>query len=355
VQDRPHNAGLPTDADLVVLGSGVGGLTAALTAALEGLSAVVIEHTESIGGTSARSSGTVWVPGNRYLDAHGIARDGEDAARYLASLVGERGEPAMSRAFLDGAPSMLLDLERRAGIAFRPYMTAPDYRQDHPGAARGGRALEPLPFDGSALGADFTRLAWPIPEFMLLRGMMVTRGEAAQLLRADRSLRAFALGVRLVTRYLRDRLEYPRGTRLVLGNALVARLLKALLDRRVPVLTGVRTHRLVMDGARVAGIEAAVDGTRRTVAARRGVVLAGGGFPPAPRCVRDTCPSRLPNSRQPRRAATAARSASVWPRGRHSALRESTTRCGSQARRRYGSTAAPRSTLTSSSTAPNPG
>jgi succinate dehydrogenase/fumarate reductase flavoprotein subunit len=270
---------IPDEADLVVLGSGVGGLTAALAAALEGLRAVVVEHSDCIGGTSARSSGTVWVPGNHYLAAHGVVGDGEDAARYLASLVGNHGDPAMWHAFLDSAPPMLLDLEQRAGIAFRPYLTAPDYRQDHPGAARGGRALEPLPFDGRSLGADFARLAWPIPELMLLGGMMVTRGEAAQLVRADRSPQAFALGARLIARYLRDRLGHERGTRLVLGNALVARLLKAVLDRGVPVLTGVTTHRLVMAPGRVGGIEATVNGARRTIAARCGVVLAGGGFP----------------------------------------------------------------------------
>src|SRR5262249_59888080 len=126
------------------------------------------------------------VPGNHYLDAHGVAGDGASAARYLASLVGKRGEPAMWRAFLAGAPSMLRDLERRAGIVFRPYMTAPDYRQDHPGAAKGGRALEPLPFDGRALGADFTRVAWPIRELVLFGGMMITRGAAAQLLHGAR-------------------------------------------------------------------------------------------------------------------------------------------------------------------------
>jgi succinate dehydrogenase/fumarate reductase flavoprotein subunit len=269
----------PGETDLVVLGSGVGGLTAALAAALEGLRVVALEHSDWIGGTSARSSGTVWIPGNHYLKAYGVTGDGADAARYLASLVGERGDPAMWGAFLDGAPSMLLDLESRAGLAFRPYMTAPDYRQDHPGAARGGRALEPLPFDGRTLGSDFARLAWPIPELMLFGGMMVTRGDAAQLVRADRSPQAFALGTRLVARYLADRLGYARGTRLVLGNALVARLLKAARDRGVPVLTGVRTHRLVTARGRVGGVEATVNGARRTIAARCGVVLAGGGFP----------------------------------------------------------------------------
>jgi 3-oxosteroid 1-dehydrogenase len=279
LQQRPDSANARLEADLVVLGSGAGGLTAALTASLEGLSAVVLEHADQVGGTSARSSGTVWVPGNHYLQAQAASSDCEESARYLDSLVGERGDAAMRRAFLASAPEMVRDLECRAGLGFRPYMTAPDYRQDHPGAGKGGRPLEPLPFDGRALGAEFARLAAPIPELMLLGGMMITRGEAAQLLRAGRSPAAMLLGARLVGRYLRDRLRHSRGTRLVLGNALVARLFKALLDRGVPVLTGARPRRLVKIGGRVSGVEAIIGGAAVTIGARRGVVLAGGGFP----------------------------------------------------------------------------
>lgn len=266
--------------DLVILGSGAGGLTAALTAALAGLRPLVVEHLPHIGGTSARSSGTVWVPGNSHLRDAGIADDRAQAERYLGSLVGNRGEAAQWQAFLENAPRMVADLGARAGLAFRPYMTAPDYRQDHPGAAAGGRPLEPLPFDGRLLGANFRRLAWPLPELMLFGGMMVTRGEAMTLLRADRSPAAAWLGLRLVGRYLRDRIGQPRGTRLVLGNALVARLLKALQDRGVPVLTGTTVERLVARQGRICAVELRQDdGVTVTVEAPRGVILAGGGFP----------------------------------------------------------------------------
>jgi 3-oxosteroid 1-dehydrogenase len=158
-------------------------------------------------------------------------------------------------------------------------MTAPDYRQDHPGAAAGGRALEPLPFDGRTLGDDFARIGWPIRELMLFGGMMITRGEAAQLLRADRSPAPMALGARLILRYIADHLHYDRGTRLVLGNALVARLFKALRDRGVPILTTARTQDLTAAAGRVAGVEVEFAGRITRIKAHRGVVLAGGGFP----------------------------------------------------------------------------
>ncbi|HMA13729.1 MAG TPA: FAD-binding protein, partial [Kiloniellaceae bacterium] len=174
-------------------------------------------------------------------------------------------------------PRMLADLNDRAGISFRPFMQAADYRQDQPGAATGGRSLEPLAFDGRLLDDDFARLASPLPELMLFGGMMVTRAEAAQLLHADRSPRAALLGLRLVARHLADRLRYPRGTRLVLGNALVARLLRAVRTNGGPVVTSVTPLALVKRAGRVVGVELATDG--RVLRASRGVVLAGGGFP----------------------------------------------------------------------------
>ncbi len=281
MQTPPASALAP--ADLVVIGSGVAGLTAALTASLEGLRVVVLEHSDRIGGTSARSSGTIWIPANHYMPRQEAEDDRRQAADYLASLVGERGDASMWQTYLDNAPRMLADLDKRAGIVFRPYRSAPDYRQDKPGAAPGSRPLEPMPFDGRLLGADFARVASALPELMLFGGMMITRGEAMELLRADRSLRAMALGARLVGRYLLDRTRYARGTRLVLGNALVARLLKAVRDRKVEVPTGVTANRLVKDGSAVRGVEFTADGTTVFLVARKGVVLAGGGFPASQR------------------------------------------------------------------------
>ena len=115
-------------------------------------------------------------------------------------------------------------LARHAGFAFRPCPHQADYRPDLPGAASGMRALEPPEFDGRLLGAESARIAGPIRELMLFGGVMVTRGAAARLLRAGRSIDGTARAVRLAARLAADRLRWGRGTRLVLGNALVARL-----------------------------------------------------------------------------------------------------------------------------------
>jgi NAD(P)-dependent dehydrogenase (short-subunit alcohol dehydrogenase family) len=174
---------------------------------------------------------------------------------------------------------MIAYLEQHAGFRFRPYENHPDYRQELPGAALGGRPLEPPAFDGRELGEHFDRVASPLPELMLFGGMMVTRAEAARLLQSFRSLDGALFAASLVARYLADRLHYRRGTRLVLGNALVARLFKSLLDRQVPVRCAARTRRLVVEHDRVVGAVVEHGGKTSQLAARCGVVLAGGGFP----------------------------------------------------------------------------
>lgn len=276
--ERPPKAAADA-CDLVVLGSGAGGMTAALVAALDGLRPLLVEASGRIGGTTALSSGTVWIPGNRHQHALGMRDDPQAARTYLDALVGARADPALREAFLSAGPAMIDDLHERTDVRFRAYATSPDYRQDLPGAAQGGRPLEPLPFDGRTLGAHFDELRWPLRELMLFGGMMVTRGEAVQLLRALRSAKAFVLGARLVLRFARDRLRHARGTRLVLGNALAARLYRNLLERGVPVLRGARTVRLHREGGRVTGLDLATSEGERRIVARHGVVLAGGGFP----------------------------------------------------------------------------
>jgi succinate dehydrogenase/fumarate reductase flavoprotein subunit len=293
-------AAAPWDAeyDLVVLGAGAGGMTAALTGAIEGLRVLLVDSSRWIGGTTARSSGTVWIPDNPHMRLAGMKGDAEAARTYLEALAGERAESALIDAFLREGPRMIEYLEQHTDVRFQPYINYPDYRQALPGAASGGRPLEPLAFDGRTLGARFDDLAWPLPELMLLGGMMVTRGEAAQLLRAASSWAGFTLGARLVARYALDRLRYRRGTRLVLGNALAARLFRGLLDRSVAVRLGCLSRRLETGegagGTVVHGIALERDGKPVRIAARRGVVLAGGGFPASPELRARHLPAPVP-------------------------------------------------------------
>ncbi|MGB3704686.1 MAG: FAD-dependent oxidoreductase [Castellaniella sp.] len=281
--------------DLIVLGAGAGGMTAALVGALEGLRVVLIERTDWIGGTSATSSGTVWIPDNPHQRALGVTDDAGHALTYLDALVGGHADRSLRATFIDQGTRMVEYLEARSDVRFKAYPHHPDYRQELPGAALGGRPLEPLPFDGRRLGAAFGRLRAPIRELMLPGGLMVTRGEAARLLSGPASWDAIRLGTTLFARLLADRLRHRRGTRLVLGNALAARLYQSLLDRGVGILIGTKTTQLLVTEGAVQGVIVSRDGIKRTLRARRGVVLAGGGFPADPQWRERYLPSPTPH------------------------------------------------------------
>src|SRR5215470_12366991 len=213
--------------DLLVVGGGAAGMTAALTAAVLGLDVLLVEKTEVVGGTTARSAGSLWVPNSRHSPP---GRDHPDnALRYLRAVLGNRFDETRVRAFLGATPEMVAFLEDNTAVAFRAYAHHPDYRATLEGATLSGRVLEPVPFDASVLGSDFAKLRPPLPEFTLLGGMMVDRIDIGHLLNASRSLHSLRHSLGLVTRYGSDRLRFRRGARLVMGNALAGRLYYSLL------------------------------------------------------------------------------------------------------------------------------
>lgn len=270
------------EVDLLVIGGGVAGLTAALVAAIEGLSVLVCEKTGQLGGTAASSAGTVWVPGSSQSQRAGLADPLEGARRYLAAEIDTDSGADLREAFLATGPRVLDYLERHSDVVFAPAARHPDYHDRHAGAAIGGRALVARPFDGRLLGADFARLRPPLRHMMVLGGLSVSKDDVAPLLRPFASWRALRHVLALLARHARDRLSHPRGTRLVMGNALIARLLHSLRQRGVDPLTGVDVRALHQEGGAVTGATLTHGGRERRVRARRGVVLACGGFGHAP-------------------------------------------------------------------------
>jgi succinate dehydrogenase/fumarate reductase flavoprotein subunit len=270
--------GFAEEVDLLVIGAGAAGMTAALVGALEGLRVLLCEKGAQLGGTTATSAGTIWVPGSSQSRRDGVPDDAADAARFLDSVIGLRPGGAERAAFLEAGAKALDDLEARSEVRFAAAKVHPDYLANHPGAAIGGRALSPLPFDGRRLGADFALVRPPRAEFLVLGGMMVQRGEIPALLKPFASVAHFRQAASLLLRHGLDRLRHPRGTRLVMGNALVARLLFSLRRQGVPIHTRTSLMELLREGGRVTGaVLATPDGPRR-IAARRGVVLATGGL-----------------------------------------------------------------------------
>jgi succinate dehydrogenase/fumarate reductase flavoprotein subunit len=264
--------------DVVVIGAGAGGMTAAAVAAAEGLRVLVMEKTELVGGTTAWSGGMVWIPGNAKMKQAGLSDNLCDAQDYLASTVPEPENAELRAAFVSRGPEAIDYLERNTEVRLQPVKVYPDYYPDKPGATAGGRVLEPEAFDGSRLGVNFGRLRPPLPEFTLFGGMMVNRLDIPHLRKAGRSLRSTLRSLQLVSQYALQRLRAPRGTTLHLGNALAARLYASLLARNVEILFGASVENLLIEQGAVCGVTLADASGKRAIAARKGVVLASGGF-----------------------------------------------------------------------------
>jgi succinate dehydrogenase/fumarate reductase flavoprotein subunit len=252
-------------------------MSAALAASIEGLEVLLCEKSDQVGGTSATSAGTLWIPGNTQGRAAGFGDTIEAAQRYLDALLpGAQARPLRTTYLAAGAAAIDY-FAAKSEVKFLSAGAHPDYRA-LPGAAVSGRALVPAPFDGRLLGEDFARVRPPLPEFLVLGGMMVGKPDIPVLTGALRSRGNFLGAARLVARYLADRLRYSRGTRLVMGNALVGRLFYSLKQRGVPVRFEAPLVELVRDGERVTGAVVAHGGERLCIAARKGVVLATGGL-----------------------------------------------------------------------------
>ena len=269
-----------TEFDLVVIGAGGAGLSAAVFAAIDGAKVLVVERTELVGGTTAWSAGTTWVPGTHHAVKVNASDTLADVTTYLNHAVGTQAPAALRDAFLKNGPEAVAKIEALTTVRFRPYAKHPDYISDLPGSTLNGRALEPEPFDGRLLGKLFPLLRPPIPEFTVLSGMMVDRTDINHLLAMTKSWVSLKHSLSIVWRHLLDRLSHARGTRLVMGNALVGHLMHALSQQGTATLalkTSVTSIERDDKGRVVAVRLSSATGNAR-VLAKKGVVLASGGF-----------------------------------------------------------------------------
>jgi len=266
-------------------------MTAALTASLEGLDVLLVEKQNVVGGTSAISAGSLWLPNSHLVPDSNDSI--ENALTYLRAAVGNRLDQSRAQAFLNSAPEMTLRLQQEAGLRLRAYPHHPDYLSTLDGATLAGRVLEPEPFDGSVLGKRFAEIAAPIPEFTLFGGMMVDRTDITHLLNALKNPGSLLHSGKLLTRYALDRLTHRRGRRLVMGNALVGRLYYALLQQGVRVALNVTTTGLILEHGRVTGAELSLNGRDQRITTNAGVVLATGGFSRNPELRKRLCPMHL--------------------------------------------------------------
>ncbi len=266
--------------DLVVIGAGGAGLATALFAAMEGASVLLVERTELIGGTTAWSAGTSWIPGSKHAAKVNPGDTLAETRRYLDNAVGDRTSKAVREAFLRNGRAAVDEVESRSELKYRPYPKHPDYISDLGGSTLNGRALEPLPFHGRLLGRElFALLRPPIPEFTVIGGMMVDRTDINHLLAMTRSWASFRHSVKIVLRHAMDRLSWPRGTRLVMGNAHVARLLYSLSrHEKVTIALNTTVAHIVRGSHGVERVDIESGGERRSIRVSKGLVLASGGF-----------------------------------------------------------------------------
>lgn len=270
---------LPSSCDLLVIGSGAGGLASAVTAAVLGLDVVVIEKERHFGGTTAWSGGWMWLPRNPLARAAGIDEDEETIRTYLRHELGEDYDEAFVTMLIEQGPRMVDFFRRESTVDFIDGNLMPDFHGNTPGAGTGGRSLCAKPFDGRELGARLQDLRPPLEEIAPF-GMNIASGADLQhFLNATRKLPSFLHVLRRLARHVVDRASHGRGLHLVNGNALVARLLKSADDLGIALLKGAAAVELLRDGERIAGAIVEQQGQRLTIQARRGVVLATGGFP----------------------------------------------------------------------------
>jgi len=270
-------AGLPpgdTTVDLLVVGSGTG-MAAALAAVERGLKVLIVEKSPYVGGSTARSGGALWIPATPVLEENGAADTAQKARTYLDSVVAGTAPPQRSAAFVTQLAATVQMLRRTTPMRFTWARDYSDYHPEHPGGSADGRTCECRPFNTSLLGRYRPLLRpglmepkIPMPttsadyRWMNLMARVPRKGLPLIVKRLAQGVGGLMLGRR-----------YTAG-----GQALAAGLFAGVLRAGIGVWTQTTLVRLITDGDRVTGAVVAHDGREVTVEARRGVVLAAGGF-----------------------------------------------------------------------------
>jgi 3-oxosteroid 1-dehydrogenase len=275
-ESMPAAAAWDHQVDFLVVGSGCGGLTAALTARAHGLDTLVIEKAAVYGGSTALSGGNIWIPNNPTLQREGLADSRDDARRYLDAVIGKRVPAANIDAFIDNGPRTMEFLEGASPhLRFQWCTGYSDYHPERPGGRAAGRTIEPLPFDLKKLGDDEKRLrssALATPgglfitskEFVRLNMVMRTwSGRRAAMQAVGRSVKGLLLRRHMDT----------------LGRALIGRLRLAVKDASIPLWLNTPLRSLITDeSGAVTGAQVERAGSVIRIRVRKGVLLACGGF-----------------------------------------------------------------------------
>ena len=260
--------------DVVVVGAGGAGMTAALAAAKQGLETVVLEKSPWFGGSTARSGGGVWIPGNYALRAAGEADDPEESKRYLDAIVGDVVPKVRRDTYIDRGPEVMEFLRDHTPVRFTWVPEYADYLPEAPGGRARGRTVEPVPLDARFLGEELGRLHPPYGKAPA--NLIVTQADYRKISLGLRSPRGPLTMVKVL---LKRVLSIVLGRKMyAMGNAVAIGLRQGLVDAGVPVVYDTELTDLVLENGRVVGVKVVRDGATSKIRARRGVILGSGGF-----------------------------------------------------------------------------
>src|SRR4051812_26858192 len=260
--------------DVVVVGAGGAGMTAALAAAARGLDTVLLEKSSYFGGSTARSGGGVWIPNNYALRAAGQGDDPELSRLYLDSIVGDVVPKVRRDTYLDRGPEVLDFIKERTPLRFTWVPQYADYHPEAPGGRAAGRSAEPIPMDARFLGEELDRLH---PQYTKApANLIVTQADYRKISLGLRTVRGPLTMLKVLVRRV---VSLVRGQKMfAMGNAIAIGLRKGLMDAEVPVRYDTELLDLVLEDGRVVGVRVRRDGAEVVVRARRGVILGSGGF-----------------------------------------------------------------------------
>ncbi len=271
-----------TTADVVVIGSGAGGLSAAVAAAYHGLKVIVVERAAVCGGATSYSGGWAWAPGNPLAKADGVDEDPEEFRTYLQHRLGERYNAERVDAFLAGAPQMVDFFHNHTSLQFTPGAQIKDIYGKTPGAGTGHRSVGPAPYDARRIPREVrAKMRHQLYATSFL-GMGIMAGpDLGKFLSASTgSIPGLIHAAKRVTTHLLSLAVYRRNMQLVNGTALTGRLMKSADDLGVEIRVSTAAEQLVTDSTgRITGVKVKGGTKEYTITATRGVVLATGGFP----------------------------------------------------------------------------
>jgi succinate dehydrogenase/fumarate reductase flavoprotein subunit len=265
--------------DVLVAGSGASGMSAAITAKHGGLDVLIVEKEPRFGGTTARSGGWLWIPGTSLARAWGIVESPDEARTYLRHEAGNSFDAARVDAFLTAGPEAIDFFTTQTAVRFDMPLTFPDYDAEAPGGKQGGRSMVARPFDGRELGDNIKNIGAPLPELTVFGIMLGSGKDIIHFMRATRSLTSAIYVAKRLTHHFMNVVRYGRGMTLTNGNALTGRLAKSAFDLKIPLWLSSPVRELIVENGVVRGAIVERDGKSVRVLAKRGVVLACGGFP----------------------------------------------------------------------------